>query len=175
MKKVISFILCLALVFSLNICAFAEETSNDQTTVLKLTVDPSLETYTLSIPAELNIDPATKTATLTVSASEINLLWSDAFCVDVSSENLDTTGANLVNTKDATKKIHYEMRDDNGTLITSSITAGTVLQYEKERDTQGTKSASGTLEITVDGTYPTSGTYTDTLTFTVRTVQKPTK
>ena len=173
MKKVISFILCLALVFSLNICAFAEETANDQTTVLKLTVDPSLETYTLSIPAELEIDPTTKTATLTVSASEINLLWSDSLCVDVSSENLDANGANLINTNDETKKIHYKMKDGDNTPLNSSTEMITAFTYKKADDTQQTKSAEGSMAITVDGTYPASGTYTDTLTFTVRTAQKP--
>ena len=154
MKKLFALILCIALVFSLNVCAFAE----GNTTTVSLTVDPSLESYTLTIPATATIDPATKKGSISVSVSDVTYVWSTKIKVFVSSENFDSTGSNLVNSDDTSKKIHYTLKDTDSEPVNSTNTY--VLGTNKT-------SQGGGLSLEVDGTYPAAGTYTDTLTFTV--------
>ena len=156
MKKLFSLILCIALVFSLNVCAFAE----GDTTTVSLTVDPSLESYTLTIPATATIDPSTKKGNINVSVSNITYVWSTKVKVSVASENFDSTGSNLVNNADTAKKIHYTLKDTDSTPVNSTNT------YVLGGATSAA-SLTGGLSLEVDGTYPAAGTYTDTLTFTV--------
>lgn len=163
MKKLFSLILCIVLVFSLNVCAFAE----GNTTTVSLTVDPSLESYTLTIPATATIDPATGEGSIDVSVSDITYVWSIGCAIKVSSENFDTTGSNLVNGTDTSKKIHYTLKDVEGDKLTSSN--GHVIGL-----TGKPAKVEGHLALKVDGTYPAAGTYTDTLTFTVEMYQSKT-
>lgn len=154
MKKLFSLILCFALILCITSTAYAAETDNS--TIVSLTVPD--ETYTLTIPANVTIDPATKSGTVMVSFTDVNLIWSKGIeayftCANaISGED----GSYLVNS-DSGKKVHYNLYDENGDMY-GSVTPGYA----------GNNTTEGSIHLEVDGAYPGAGTYTDTLTFSVR-------
>lgn len=152
MKKALSLILCLLLILCMALTAYATETNNS--TVVSLTVPD--ETYTLTIPANVVIDAKSKTGTINVSFTDVNLIWSRGIQAHFTCANAvpGETGSYLVN---GNKTIHYNLYDADG----DTYSAGTP-------GYAGSNTSSGTIELEVDGNYPGSGTYTDTLTFSVR-------
>ena len=159
MKKLVTILMAVLLIVSMSAIAFAADT---QSTEVSLTVDPALESYTLVIPATVTIDPATKSATLPLELKDVNLVWNDWIRIELTSANSNTNGmgAYLVNTEDSAKTIHYDLWNCAGEKFSGSMG---VAWYNKEYD----ELDYGNIEIVVDGEYPGSGTYTDTLTFTV--------
>ena len=103
MRKILSLVLCIVLMLCMAIPASAEETAG--TTVISLTVDPTMESYTLTIPADVTIDPTTKSGTVSVTLSDVTFVWSTELHVYASSAN----DWHLVNQEDATKTIQYRM------------------------------------------------------------------
>ncbi len=176
MKKILSFLLISIMLLSTAICVVAADNENRETLV-SLTLDETMESYTLIIPSTVTIDPATKSGTLGIELKDANLVWNDTITVYVTSANPDTEeyGAFLVNTEDSSKKIHYQLVSNFGEQYDSS-SEFMVAYYDKTHDYSGGNALNpdireyysyGDVEITVDGQYPGSGTYTDTLTFTV--------
>lgn len=168
MRKILSLVLCIVLMLCMAIPASAEETAG--TTVISLTVDPTMESYTLTIPADVTIDPTTKSGTVSVTLSDVTFAWSTELHVYASSAN----DWHLVNQEDATKTIQYRMKTNlNGTNSSSGKTlevanckmrereAGMVQEYNENQNNTMNNA------LTILETYPGAGTYTDTLTFTV--------
>lgn len=148
---------------------FAEETEGAKQTIVSLEVDPSMEHYTITIPASISIDPAEKSATLNVTLEDVALVWHSRIHVYAAPANRDTEniGSYLVHTEDAAKRIHYSLKStENGMIFNSQQEKLTVMSYYSEYDSDS-ESKTGGIVLTVDGEYPGGGTYTDTLTFTV--------
>ena len=168
MKKLIAILLCMASVLSMTIPVFATEEEDIRTTVVSMTLDPSMESYTLTIPPTITIDPAKKSATLNVTLEDVTLVWHDALYVYAAPANHDSVngGSYLVNTEDTTQKIHYTLEAYSGAELGSSEGKVCAASYEKNVGGEPYLD-SGDMTIVVDGKYPGAGTYTDTLTFTV--------
>ena len=163
MKKLIAILLCMVCVLSMAIPVFATEEEDTRTTVVSMTLDPSMESYTLTIPATISIDPTEKSATLNVTLEDVTLVWHTRLDVRYSTANgvTDQEGSFLVNTQDATKKIHYNITDSNLNVYSHDSNGETAAYYSNGEVTNAW------IELEVDGEYPGAGTYTDTLTFTV--------
>lgn len=162
--------LCIVLTFGMALPVSADG-SND-TTVISLTVDPTLESYTLTIPADVTIDPASKTGTLSVTLSDVTFVWSTELHVYASSAN----DWNLVNQEDSTKTIQYRMKTNlDGTNSSTGKTLEVANCIMRERESgivqEYNNNQKNTMNnaLTILETYPGAGTYTDTLTFTVTT------
>ena len=155
MKKIITILLSFVLLLSMTMTAFAA----DNQTEISLTLDETMESYEVVIPATIPVDLSQDETSFQIQIKNISLVWSDYVKVYVASANPDTEsglGAFLVNKEDATKKIHYRMylpADYKGTETFVGQTS--------------TNMFIGNVAIEVDGEFPGSGTYTDTLTFRV--------
>lgn len=169
MKKLIALLLCIVSIMSMAIPAFATEAEDNRSTIVSMTLDPSMETYTLTIPATITIDPAVKSATLKITLENVNLVWHKRLAVYAMPTNRDTVngGSYLINTEDATKKIHYNLKSQDGQILQATDTTMSTAYYYLASDSTPYLQ-NGRLELTVDGDYPGAGTYTDTITFTVK-------
>lgn len=160
MKKLLSLMLCFALLLGLATTVYA--TGNTTTVSLEV---PN-ESYTLKIPATVTIDATSKTGSVTVEVADVNLIWSTGLRVVMTAQNAvaGETGSYLVNAE-SDNKIHYNLK---ASFDGDSYKAGEsfdVLRTDSRN--------SETITLTVDGAYPGAGTYTDTLTFTVETYKIP--
>ena len=150
MKKLLSLALVLAMMLTMSTTAFAAEIKQDTenktgTTEVTHTVSDS---YIVTIP-----DSMTVGTDATVSVSDVTLAEGYSLAVSVSSTQYDN-GWKLKNGDDTlgyTLKIDNEDVANNGIVLTAE-SGGT-----------GTK----TLVTALDGTAKYSGTYKDTLTFSV--------
>ncbi|MDD6800461.1 MAG: hypothetical protein PUE85_08630, partial [Firmicutes bacterium] len=115
MKKLLPFLLISIMILSTAICVVAADIENRET-IVSLTLDETMESYTLIIPSTVTIDPSTKSGTLAVELKDVNLVWNDFLTVYATSANPDTEeyGAFLVNTEDSSKKIHYQLESHFG-------------------------------------------------------------
>ena len=154
MKKLLSLVLTVVMLLTTVIYVTAADTQ----TTISLTLDESMESYTLTIPASVEIDPTTKSGTMNVNITDYEFVWSDSIIVSAS------FCGSLVNTEDESKSIAYEI--ENGDGEKSSTGFGRVLYVYKDSTRSTCDSAE--LEIFLKGDYPGAGTYTDTITFTVK-------
>ena len=152
MKKLFAVILTVALLMSLSLTAFAENTTGGDADITT-SIAP---TYTVTIPADVNVAfNATETAfgTIEVTASQIH----PDKCIKVAL----TTDKELNNAIDNTKVIPYAIKDSTGAAFTSA----TYL-------TEGDKTELS-IHITADDWNAAyAGDYSDTVTFTVSYVDK---
>ena len=181
MKKIISLLLATALFMSMTVTAAAENQ-----TVISMEIDESMESYELVIPATVSIDPAVKTGKVEVKIQNINLIWNKGIDLYVKDQNsAEKTESNasgsissyLIDTSDTSKKIAYKMVLGSGIFYTSGDPGydsqrGLVTNhYRYDERSQSWVTTSEEINLTVTGDYPGSGTYTDTLTFTVELYQ----
>ena len=174
MKKIISLLLATALFMSMTVTAFAA----DNQTVISMEIDESMESYELVIPATVSIDPAVKTGKVEVKIQDINLVWHKSIGLYVKAQNTDETGSYLINTTDPSKKIAYKILLGTGVIYSAAESGANTPrgvwtnQYKYDEDTQSwIANYREEINLTVTGDYPGSGTYTDTLTFTVELYQ----
>ena len=147
MKKVFAVILTVALMATMSVTAFAENTTGGDADITT-SIDP---TYTVTIPADVNVTfNATETAfgTIEVTASQIH----PDKCIKVAL----TTDNELNNAIDNTKVIPYAIKDSEGTEFTSA----TYL-------TEGDKTELSIYITANDWNAAYAGDYSDTVTFTV--------
>ena len=166
MRKIITVLLAFALVLGMTMTAFA----SDNQTEISLTLDEGMETYELVIPATFNLNPDDKGQEVRVplEVKNINLVWSKELHVYVNSANPDDElGAFLVEKTNPSKKIHYKMYSGMGPDYVGEEMI-TYRYYYDERSNTFLYTGGGVF-IEVDGEYPGSGTYIDTLTFKVVT------
>ena len=163
-------------VMSMTMTAFA---ANNQTEI-SLTLDESMESYELVIPATVTIDPAEKAGKVEVKIQDINLVWNKGINLYVKAKNTDESGATssyLINTSDASKKIAYRIHLGNNIVYNATEPAydeevGLLTNtYEYNEYTSSWARYDEEINLVVEGDYPGSGTYTDTLTFSVELYQ----
>lgn len=148
MKKIISSILCLAMMLSMGVTAFAK--TND----LVLTYSNEAS-YEISIPESGNIDVATGKGTITIRVVDTNLEDGTVVNVTATSANYTDGSWYLVNTKDSADKIAYTIGTTDGN---SDIVSGSSVLSADE-------ATSATFYVTINDTSKV-GTFTDTITFT---------
>lgn len=140
------------------------------TTQVKMVIDRSLDSYTITIPSNVEIDPKTKKGTGTITLSNQNL------------ELVSCTGLNVIikNAKNeyvpkkSNTEPHFTLKSDSTTDIGwyyirkpsgNNLSVGDkVLEYSRSKNL--TQPQIETLLYYVNS-LPTEGTYTDTLTFEV--------
>ena len=182
MKKIISLLLVTALFMSMTVTAFAAENQ----TVISMEIDESMESYELVIPATVSIDPAVKTGKVELKIQKINLIWNKGINLYVKAQNSPeesesnasgTISSYLIDTTDTSKKIAYKMVLGTGVVYSSSEPGYNSQQgvltnhYRYDEGIRSWVTTSEEINLTVTGDYPGSGTYTDTLTFTVELYQ----
>lgn len=179
MKKLIAILLCMVCVLSLAVPVFAEEIAETKQTVVSLELDPSLEHYTLTIPATIELDMAKDVNEIPVTLTDVAFCWNRRLEVYVTAQNACEEAwetevddpefgpsSYLIHTEDENKKILYGIKDINESYYQSENgveAACAHLNYNNELDVYD-----GPLKIKILGDYPGAGTYTDTLTFTVK-------
>ena len=147
MKKLVAIVLTFALLASLSVTAFADNTTGGEADITT-SIAP---TYTVTIPADVNVAfNATETAfgTIEVTASQIH----PDKCIKVAL----ATDNELNNAIDNTKVIPYTIKDSEGAEFTSA----TYL-------TEGDKTELSIHITANDWNAAYAGDYSDTVTFTV--------
>ena len=179
MKKLIALLLCLALLLGFSVVAQAktETEMETQEVEVSLELDPTMETYTLVLPATVELDPFTKEGSLEIGITAANLVWSDGIEIGCKAENAamlngDELGSYsyssyLVNSE-TNERIGYFLYNNGGDRMDPLKTSESVFFCEKEF---GPYSGIICFEIPEGQAFPGSGTYSDTLTFTVKTYQ----
>ena len=140
------------------------------TTEVKLVIDRTLDSYTITIPSNVEIDPKTKegTGTITLSDKDLDLVSCTGLNViikDAKNEHVKKTSntePHFTLKSDSTTDIGwYYIRKPSG----NNLSVGDkVLEYSKSKNL--TQPQTETLIYYVNS-LPTEGTYTDTLTFEV--------
>lgn len=183
MKKTVSFLLALIMICCMAVPAYAADTRN---TEVSLTIDESLESYEVTIPATITLDAAKfangKVTVMKAELTSISAIWSKYIKIYFSSQN----GFYLVNTEDSSKKIGYTFQAADSMEYNPTDTkdyAGEKLEYFSSSIesldgtvTPGNPSGRTFLPYDISGeistkgndfAIPGSGTYSDTLTFTI--------
>lgn len=180
MKKLIALLLCLALLLGFSVVAQAktETEMETQEVEVSLELDPTMETYTLVLPATVELDPFTKEGSLEIGITAANLVWSDGIEIGCKAENAamlngDELGSYsyssyLVNSETNERIGYYLFSAYNGDEMGPLKTSESVFYCEKEY-----VPCYGNIRFKIpEGqAFPGSGTYSDTLTFTVKTFQ----
>jgi len=179
MKKAFALILSIVMMLSLAIPAFAEEIAETKQTVVSLELDPALEHYTLTIPATIELDMAKDVNEIPVTLTDVTFCWNRRLYVYVTAKNACEEAwetevddpefgpsSYLIHTEDENKKILYGIKDINGSYYESEN--GVEAAHADFNDNNELRVHDGPLQIKIFGDYPGAGTYTDTLTFTVK-------
>lgn len=166
MKRIFATILAACLLASLSVTAFAVDIDQDSAiksgaTKVSFNVDP---TYTVTIPATVTLEKKTVNNIVTyendlmISASNVRLTQNSGIAVSLTSDyEMDVSGASEENPYKLPYKVFVGV-----TEVTAEN--DTVASFGTNKDNQ-----SATLHITADDP-EYAGTYTDTVTFTIKTV-----
>lgn len=161
MKKILSCVLCLAMMLSMGTVTFASEISTDggsQNTVVTYGMS---EGFTVTIPTNFTIDESKK-ATADVSASNVVIAHGSTLKVAVSGNDY-VDSWELVDEEEATNTLTYTIgTTEGGNDIVNNSVVLSVGAGEAYNDT-----VEETMYFTVTDTLSKAGTYKDTLTFTV--------
>jgi hypothetical protein len=175
MKKFLSLTLAATMVLSLGATALANDTTNTYNNGSNspayerdskgLDENQALATYTLgksytvTIPDEINVGTETASATgMTVKAENVVIGINDTLTVTVSSTN----GWAVNDKDDNTNTLAYKLNDGTSDITQNDTTILSVAAGENWNS-----ETSKTLTATLTDTPKKSGTYTDTLTFSV--------
>ena len=162
MKKFLSSVLCLVMLLSTTIPAFAADVTTDGGAQETLVTYGMSEFFTVVIPADFDIDGATKKATADVSATNV-MISHDAVLEVTISGNDYVDGWELIDTAEATNKLTYTIGSTAGG---ADIVNGSVVLAVAAGEAWDTTTTE-TMHFTVVDELTKSGAYTDTLTFTV--------
>ncbi len=161
MKKILSCVLCLAMMLSMGTVAFASEISTDggsQNTVVTYGMS---EGFTVTIPTNFTIDE-TKKATADVSASNVVIAHGSTLKVAVSGNDY-VDSWELVDEAEATNTLTYTIGTTEGG---NDIVNNSVVLSVGAGEAYGS-TVTETMHFTVIDELSKAGTYKDTLTFTV--------
>lgn len=155
MKKIISLALAVMMIATMSTTAFAATIENGTGTV-EVTYGVS-ENYTVTIPANTTL--TADGVNMDISASNVVIPYGNQLTVSISSSNYADSKWYLVDDTNASNKLEYSIKNGENVVASDdtvlTIAAGT------------TEEQKATLTATLVGTATYSGTYKDTLTFSV--------
>lgn len=156
MKKIISFALAVMMIATMTITSFAQEVTNGSGTV-EVSYGVS-ESYTVTIPADITL-VANQGSNMEISASNVVIPYGQQLTVSIGSNNYADSKWYLIDTANGENKLEYSVKNGEDAVASGStiltVAAGT------------TGDQTATLTTNLVGTATSSGTYKDTLTFTV--------
>lgn len=164
MKKILSCVLCLAMMLSMGTVAFAETSLTTDGGSHDVTVTYGMdEGFTVTIPTNFTIDESKK-ATADVSASNVMIAYGKVLEVAISGDDYATTGSwELVDEAETENMLTYTIGTTEGG---NEITNGSIVLDVESGEAYGS-TVTETMYFTVVDELAKAGTYTDTLTFTV--------
>lgn len=158
MKKFFAILLAVAMMATMSTTAFAATIGEDGTGSVVITYGVE-DSYVVTIPADITLS-ADAASTMEISAADVVIGYGEQLTVSVSSANYADSKWYLVDTANANNKLEYSVKNgetavaSGGTILT--VAAGT------------TDTTTVTLSTQLVDTATVSGTYTDTITFTVK-------
>lgn len=156
MKKIISLALAVMMIATMSTTAFAATIENGTGTVE--VIYGVSEKYTVTIPADITLT-ANHESDIEISASDVVIPYGNELTVSISSTNYTDSKWYLVDSASASNKLEYSIKNGENDVTSGStiltVAAGTT---EKQEVTLKAK-------LVDKATY--SGTYKDTLTFSV--------
>jgi hypothetical protein len=162
MKKILSGVLCGALLASMCVNAFAANISTDGGSEdVKVTYGVT-QAFTVTIPADFTIDQATNKAVAQVSASNVMIEANSVLEVTINGHDY-TDKWELVDTAESSNKLDYTIGKTEGASdivngsVVLSVAAGEAFDSTVAQD----------MHFTVVEELTKAGTYNDTLTFNV--------
>lgn len=155
MKKIIRLALAVMMIATMSITAFAATIENGTGTV-EVTYGVS-ENYTVTIPANTTL--TADGVNMDISASDVVIPYGNQLTVSISSFNYADNKWYLVDDANASNKLEYSIKNGEN-AVASDDTILTVAAGTTEVQTT-------TLTAKLVGTATYSGTYKDTLTFSV--------
>lgn len=160
MKKFFAILLTVAMMATMSMTAFAATIDQD-TEGNKGTVEVTYgvdEAYVVTIPANFTVGATEGTE---VSASNVVIPYGNQLTVSISSTHYDTENNKwyLVDIENATNKLNYTIKVND----TDVVSGGTILTVAAGT----TETVSASLVTALVDTATVSGTYKDTITFTV--------
>lgn len=166
MKKFLTLFLALCLL--MGVCIAETTITGDGEgatgqTLVTLTVDRSMDSYTVTIPPTVIIDPATKKGSMSITLNKgFELISCNSLSIKMKSNN----DCVLIN-EDGTQSVEYWIYLNSAPQTACNYGGGltTLLTVNKGADATIDRVYEMTPQIRYD--LPTAGVYTDTLTFTV--------
>lgn len=156
MKKIISLALAVMMIATMSVTAFAATIENGTGTV-EVTYGVS-ESYTVTIPADITLT-ANQESDMEISASDVVIPYGNELTVSISSTNYTDSKWYLVEAANTANKLEYSVKNGEN-AVASGDTILTVAAGTAENQTVN-------LTTKLVGTATHSGTYKDTLTFSV--------
>ncbi|MBQ8556870.1 MAG: hypothetical protein IJ438_13525 [Clostridia bacterium] len=165
MKKMLTLLLVLVMVFSVPVAIGQEyegwDGAADMSSTVTMTIDDSLDSFIIVIPGAMTVDPLTKTGTMTVSLKAgWNLISRSSIALSLASSK---NNMQLLN--DAGEGVAYTLTyagEASGTW-----TGNSQALFRVVGNGGNTADVSATLTITVDS-LPGKGVYSDVLTFSIK-------
>ena len=162
MKKLFAILLAVAMMATMSVTAFAVTIEGESdTVVITYGVDDS---YVVTIPADITLS-AGAASTMEISATNVVIGYGEQLTVSISSTNYADSKWYLVDTENPTNKLEYSVKNGE-TAVASGEAILTVDAGTAETET-------ATLTTALVGTATVSGTYKDTITFTVNVAEAP--
>lgn len=161
MRKIISSVLCLAMLLSMGTTAFASNISTDGGSHEVTVTYGVSQSFNVTIPSEITFRESTET--VTISANDVIIPVNKSLIVSVDSETYDGRWR-LTDTTSTDNFVLYDIyTPDNEYRVGGIVPALTV--------NAGQSQGSVDLEFVLRASATKAGTYTDTLTFTVDVVE----
>ncbi len=162
MKKIFAILLAVTMMATMSVTAFAAEITGESGSV-EVTYGVE-EAYVVTIPAAITLS-ADAASTMEISASGVVIAYGDQLTVSVSSTNYADSKWYLVDTANAENKLEYSVKNGENAVASGdailTVDAGTA------------ETATVTLTTQLVDQATVSGTYKDTITFTVNVDTKP--
>ncbi len=162
MKKIFAILLAVTMMATMSVTAFAAEITGESGSV-EVTYGVE-EAYVVTIPAAITLS-ADEASTMEISASGVVIAYGAQLTVSVSSTNYADSKWYLVDTANAENKLEYSVKNGENAVASGdailTVDAGTA------------ETATATLTTQLVDKATVSGTYKDTITFTVNVEAAP--
>lgn len=158
MKKFFAILLAIAMMATMSVTAFAATIEGNEGTV-EVTYGVE-DSYVVTIPATIDLSEDAA-SNMEISAANVVIGYGEQLTVSISSANYADSKWYLVDTENAENKLTYSVKLGDADLASGDV----VLTV----DAGTAETATATLTTALVGTATVSGTYKDTITFTVNT------
>ena len=162
MKKFFAILLAVAMMATMSVTAFATTIDGDSGTV-EITYGVE-DSYVVTIPASITLS-AGEASTMEISAADVVIGYGEQLTVSVSSTNYADSKWYLVDTANAENKLEYSVKSGE-----NAVASGDAVLTVAAGSTDAT---TVTLSTQLIDSATVSGTYKDTITFTVNVAEAP--